>query len=31
MVEVLEPKQARELVREFALQTLSQPAVKDEE
>ena len=31
MVEVLEPKQARELVREFAMQTLSQPAVKDEE
>jgi proteasome accessory factor C len=31
MVEVLEPKSARVLVREFALQTLSQPEVEDEE
>lgn len=31
MVEVLEPKAARDLVRDFALQTLHQPPVQDEE
>lgn len=31
MVEVLEPKSARALVREFAQQTLNQPQVQDEE
>lgn len=31
MVEVLEPKSAREIVRDFALETLNRPEVKDEE
>lgn len=31
MVEVLEPKAARTMVREFALQTLNRPEVQDEE